>query len=344
MTYPLIITGAGASYDCVPPGDYPVNDYDLRDWKPPLTKYLFDGTRFQNLIDKYPEMTDMVSHIRSRLRAGSLTFEEVLTTQHKDGVKNDPDLKKSFVALLFYLSDLFGSVSRNYYRPNNNYSDLFHQIKQNGGRAIFVNFNYDLLLERVLGKTNVDNPDDYISGNIPIIKIHGACNWYWARGINLLEDKPSYDLLMSVPETIIGTPNMEEWKLVIKNDKENPKSIYAKQFAPLRGYSFHPALALPIQEKNNFVCPQSHIDLLNLQIPKIDRILIIGWKVKDQFLLNLLLEELSKRNIPIAFVGGEDSKNTLEQLNAKITSNIRVIADKGFTNYMGSDEAEEFLK
>jgi hypothetical protein len=327
MGYPIIVTGAGASYDLYPMGETPAGDrHQLLLWQPPLTKDLFDGTRFQSLIDQYPEMTSTVSYIRSKLRSQGTSFE----------------LEKSFVALLFYLSDLLGNVTRGYFRLNNNYSTLHHWIKQTGNKAIFVNFNYDLLLEKTLGKSNATNVDEYIEGTLPIIKIHGACNWYYKRKMALFDEKPSYDVYVNAPDPIFRPEDFSSSQLIILNDR-NPKNILSTMYGHRQGYGFHPALALPIVEKANFVCPDGHVDLLKAELNKIDRILIVGWRATDNFLKELLLSELKKRKIKIAYIGSTDLDKTLESLPEEFQENIVIASAKGFTDFMSSDEGENFL-
>src|SRR3990167_820438 len=95
-----------------------VERHALEQWRPPFTNGLFDGTRFQELILKFGEMDEIVSDIRGRIFNDSETsLEQILTTLHTQDTKNDPDLYRSFIALLFYLADLFHNISAKYYRP-----------------------------------------------------------------------------------------------------------------------------------------------------------------------------------------------------------------------------------
>lgn len=184
MSYPLIILGAGASLDFLNRENYG-KDGDLDLWIPPLTNQIFDGTRFQAIIIKYPEMNEMVAYLRGRLANNTSTsLEELLSKMFNDHIKKDPNLHKSFIALLFYLVELFGIISVKYYRAHNNYDLLRYILNQNSGKAVFINFNYDLLLEQSFNKSNNEHIDDYLSDPFPIVKIHGAYNWFWTRLVN----------------------------------------------------------------------------------------------------------------------------------------------------------------
>lgn len=346
MTYPLIILGAGASFDFLRREDYPTTDIDLDWWIPPLTNRLFDGTKFQSIITKYGEMNEIVGYIRGKLRNNSnITFEEVLTKLFQERIQQNPSLYKSFIALLFYISELFGTISKKYYRSHNNYDSLRLILSLNGGRAVFVNFNYDLLLEQSFSKSNVQHIDDYLSDPFPIIKIHGAYNWFWTRLVNAFEGekKGSYEISINGAQYIFEPGEAKsQWILGIHNTS-NPQNIRAQVRDPLTAYASHPALALPLFGKNNFVCPQSHIDFLKRKLKEIDRIVVIGWKLGDPFLRNLIVEELKVRSIPIALIGGKNAKIVFDTLEKEFEENIKTINAFGFSDFVSSDSGEKFL-
>jgi len=347
MSYPLIILGAGASHDFLKREDYPRADTGLDLWIPPMTNQLFNGVQFQTLIIKYHEMNEVVGYIRGKIRRShpDTTFEGILTKLYQDGVKSSPELYKSFIALLFYLSELFGTITRNYYRPHNNYDSLKQIIRLNGNKAVFVNFNYDLLLERSLGKDGFESLDQYLSENFPIIKIHGAYNWFWNRFVNAFGDekKDCYELSLNIAEALFKSDDSKQkWELVI-NTTKYPKNLRALKVDSLRAYSLHPAIALPLIGKNNFVCPPSHIDFLKNKLTEIDRIVIIGWKVADPFLKELLLDVLQSRTLPVAFVGGSGVDNTVKSLDQNLQKNIKLVNNKGFSDFVSSEDGENFF-
>lgn len=347
MSYPLIILGAGASFDLLSRSDYPRDDIDLDRWIPPLTNNLFNGVQFQDLLSKYQEMTELVGYIRGRIRRNhpDITFEGILTKLYQDGIKSNPDLYRSFAALLFYLSDLFGTITEKYYRPHNNYDALKHIISLNGNQAVFVNFNYDLFLEKSFGKNNSEKVYQYLEGNFPIIKVHGAYNWFWNRLVNAFGEKKKgcYEISVSGAQYIFNPgDNSQKWELIIHNTS-NLQNLRAQGLDGLRAYSFHPALALPLMGKENFVCPPDHVEFLKRKLKEIDRIVIIGWKVGDPFVRNLITEELKTRRIPIAYIGSNNAKSIVDELEKEFRENMKHINNGGFSDFISSDGGENFF-
>lgn len=344
MAYPLIILGAGASNDFLDRNHFPDFEPDLDTWKPPTTVNLLNGAYFYSLISKFPEMDEIVSYIRGKMTDKNKTFESILTTLYHQHVKQNPQLYKSFMGLLFYLSELFRNVSNKYYRPTNNYKTLKHILAQAGNRAIFVNFNYDLLLESTFINEKYTEVNQYLNENFPIIKIHGACNWFWVRHINYFADfdesKSNYEIALNIAESLFKPSNgKENWKLVIKdNPPHSPQGANG-----ISAFSYHPALALPIIEKNDFVCPLEHIDFLKNELNSIDRVIIIGWRMTDPLLMDLLNNELKKREIPIAYVGKRHADNYIESQGDHIKKNLRIIEREGFTHFINSDDGEKFI-
>lgn len=111
----------------------------------------------------------------------------------------------------------------------------------------------------------------------------------------------------------------------------------------MRAYVSHPALALPLFGKDNFICPQPHIDFLGKKLKEIDRIVIIGWKLSDPFIRNLILGELKIRPIPIALIGGKNTKTVFDGLEKEFKENIKTINIFGFSDFVNSDSGENFL-
>ncbi|MBU4017487.1 hypothetical protein KKF69_08510, partial [Patescibacteria group bacterium] len=305
-----------------------------------------DGTKFHEILARYQEMNQLVAYIRVKLRGENLkTFETILTDLYLEKVKLDKGLYVSFMALLYYISELFGTITEKYYRPHNNYGALLKMLSFSGNKAVFVNFNYDLLLEKSLGKSEITTVDELISGELPVIKIHGGYNWYWRRIVNAWGDekKNSYQLSLNFAEGLFqSNQDKSKWELVLPKSKTPWRMpAYGRDF--MSAYSYHPSLALPITGKNNYVCPEQHILYLKQLLGSIDRIIIIGWKLGDPFLKDLIVEELNKRNVSIAFVGHSKAQNIVNELDEKLKTNIKLIDDKGFSNFLSSDEGERFI-
>jgi len=309
MSFPLIIVGAGASYDFMDKSKFPeskVFQNKLDQYQPPLTNSLFNTENFLDIIDEYqPHISALASYINNKIAGGKYSFEDCLTDIKNNKIKSNPDLYNQLVSLKFYLAELMFQVSENYFKSVNNYVDLIQQIKNNGGNACFVSYNYDLLLEKSLNFDKLENTNRYIGNPIDLIKIHGSCNWFYRRRVNSWgESKSCYDLALAAAQNIVENEDYGK-EIVILNSKKC-KNMYSEEYDPMSCITYLPALALPINNKDNYVCPESHIDSLKNRIDFADRIIIIGWRAADSFLIDLLNDKIKNKLIPIAIVCGKN--------------------------------------
>jgi hypothetical protein len=53
-----------------------------------------------------------------------------------------------------------------------------------------------------------------------------------------------------------------------------------------------PAVAIPMESKQDFECPQAHLDLLEQLIREVRGVLTIGWRAQEQSFLSLLKQGL----------------------------------------------------
>lgn len=142
MAYPLIIFGAGASYD-----------YSSEGKVAPLTNHLVNKEFLHSdLLEKYKGVGNLLSDIVQQVRIRNRNFEEILT-EIKEHTKGSKEMRAHFVALEFYLKDLFERISkpadltRNAHQINN-YRIIINRINTYAeGRALIATFNYDTLLE-----------------------------------------------------------------------------------------------------------------------------------------------------------------------------------------------------
>jgi len=341
MKYPLIILGAGASYDLLDENDHddPVIKMNLRQWKPPLTNDLFEGARFGSLRSKYNEMSDVVSLVRGYVNDGE-GFEQALN-KIKKMTENDEGLFNSLMSLKFYLSDLFDTISKEYYMPENNYKTLILRINQLESRALIVNFNYDLLLENCLGMGTTADLSKYVKDDIKVIKIHGACNWYYSRRVNSGNKKTSsYELSVLQSQEHIETDYTEKDELIIKNDVTDPRTLGTTNWSDVgTAISYRPALALPLFNKDSYVCPDEHIKLLKKELQRVDCVISIGWKFADQFMIDLLVSETKKRDLPIKIISGTNAEAINESLPESLKKNVATAHSFGFSDFINKDNA-----
>jgi hypothetical protein len=334
MAVPVIILGAGASHDYIDPSQ----DRDiLHNNQPPLTKELFHARKYDDLLIKYPDVGVLASDLYSRQY---LKFEEYLTDIKEKRAAKDAGRQRQLVALEFYLQDLFRSLSEKYgYQPTNNYSALIQRIKDQdelgNGKACVINFNYDYLFEQNIPDIN-QNISSYISGSIKVIKPHGSCEWRYVLNIFNINIKDSYSYLI---DNVWYNTMPENQNLQLYTTRMNLDGSYKKDNVYL-----YPAVAIPLSNKQYFICPQEHINSMIESFKNTDRILIVGWRAGDTRLLETMKEYLSP-NVKITIVSSEP-KSALEvkqNLSKFINANFDLSERNTFSQFMKSSESVDFF-
>lgn len=334
MSYPLIILGAGASFDYVA---------EIREAKkavflggPPLTKDIFDK-RFEEIIHKYSEVKDLASSVLASLRGGE-SFEKILS-RIKEKSQENPQRLKQLVDFELYLQDLFKQISNQHgNQTGSNYRALVQEINDGFKKACIVNFNYDLLLEEALNGEITDDLHSYINGNIKIIKVHGSCDWVYPVDdlLNDIDDPRKF--LLENPLFTEGRKNAKEQRIYRRNDY----GYTISKDGITKRFTYCPAIAVPLYGKDGFICPQTHVDVLDRALTEVDRILIIGWAANDQYLIDLIKDKI-KRPIGVTVVAG--NKNEVNDIFGKFSEAHfqRAAEYNGFSNFMSSKECKTFF-
>lgn len=320
MSYPLIILGAGASYD-----------YSEHKQRPPMTNDLIKPEYLSaGFLEKYHEAAGLISEISARIKTSGndISFEDVLQS-----IKGASDHtirgRAQLLALQFYLQDLFHDISESSYHPINRYSALINHIDRSGGKACIISFNYDTLLEKSFVGNFPKNIDSYVNGDIKVIKLHGSHDWFYEADSSIgSSPRQHLDFLTKHPEYL---DNLRK--------KDFPPTHLKQLGAPHR----FPAIAIPLPEKQAFVCPSSHIRVLLQEMPVVDKILVIGWKAGDPALVELLKNYITQPVTAVIVSGStEDSRKIrgrLEGIN-NITFSSEYV---GFGAFMGSKECQTFF-
>lgn len=357
MKNPLIIIGAGASYDFLKIARHESGDqYRLNTWRPPLTNNVFDVSRFSEIIGKYENVKPLASTIINIVDGKNpFDFEKYLSNQE---VQFPEKSYPQIIALRFYLAELFSKVSYHFYRHTNNHTHLIDQIDKKVGKAVVVNFNYDTLFEKNIPLiNNSDKIDSYIDGTIKVIKIHGAHNWRYTPKITL--DKTGvYEFFIS------GGRSLHEEYKDHEVDPTTTKSFdYSKENFDLNEYRkniedktlsitswlyYLPAIAIPIATKASSVCPPSHIKVLTDELASVDGILVVGWRAQDEYVLKLLKDNLPDK-VKLTIVSSSEAHAQEIALKFKEIQQIKidditVSKSEGYTNFMINGECEQFFK
>lgn len=348
MAYPLIIFGAGASYDYSSAGK--------GQRIAPLTKDLVnDDFLPPDLLSTYHGVGDLLAEIIPKVKGNGQSFEEVLTKE-KERTFHLPPMRKQFIALEFYLKALFERISKSDFiirgmssddrgRMNNmnNYGLILNRIKTyTENRACIVTFNYDTLFEQALHSNTPQSMIDYIKNDIKIIKLHGSHDWGYAEYTNYQHARVN---------------NNFEWCLKfpasIDEMRDNKEPRHMQEIKIAKKYSkdpmdWFPAIAMPLIGKDKHICPADHIKKLEEIIPLIDRILVIGWRAADSLLLETLKKYLQPMGYKMLVVSSnlEEAKQIAKKINNHLKAHEGRIAawgGNGFSDFMNSDESHDFF-
>ncbi len=352
MSYPLIILGAGASYDSGLIEQYKDKPsvYDqLVANRPPLTNSLFNRGRFERFIDKYDEIIELATHAVRKVGPNN-SLEEYLTNLSTTVAQRNPKRYKELFALRFYLADVFSDISKKFHRRGNNYAALLKEIEDwCDGRAIFVSFNYDTLLEQNIRRIDSSTSiSDYISDDLSVIKIHGSCNWvHQPTRQNIFPQLErtitSYIYFVQNAEQYLNQPMPLNGQIL----KELPQNLTLRE-SDYSVLHYLPALTIPVagEHKEHHVCPVEHVDFLKTALTQlVDKILIIGWRANDPYLVNLINSATFTKNIPLYIV--TNSRASAAEVATKFTNKMlehTACESSGFSHFLNSSESDNFFQ
>jgi len=287
----MVIFGAGASYDSLV--DIGVG-YPDKDLSPPLANQLF-GRRgvFEAAVQEYGECRPIIPQLRQL--AQDTNLEKVLEGLRAEGDYDD-QRHVQLHAVRYYLRNVIGVCSQLWpaeTRGVTNYSNLLDRIRHWCVRSrepvAFVTFNYDTMLEAACGDVFGFAPNDihsYISrDDFQVFKPHGSVNW--VRVVNTFLDIPPTADQQQIEHKLIGLGK----NLVLRPGQH----LVTTDTGRLEGHHTYPAIALPVETKNEFEFPEAHLKKLRSVIPEVTRILIIGWRGTEEHFLKLWLEGGSPR-------------------------------------------------
>lgn len=362
MSYPIIILGAGASYDYIDEEDqskFIIIDHRLR---PPLARELF-SPKFEWAMKQFPELEALASEIDAAVNPPEKKDLETKLDEIRQRAIGDTRLQKQLISFEFYLKLIFLRISNKYGRSLNNYRmlvNLAHNfITHNKNEEVFfTTFNYDLLLDKCL-KQEIEASEEaklngrlfsYIKGRINLIKLHGSCDWNYyivdSRDESFADLKEVHRYCMKYPSVVNDLKNrvitqgqMDEYTPIYRTGghsvtaMDGSKSLY-----------LYPAIAIPLPKKHAFVCPNSHIVKLENALQQTDRILIIGWRGGDENFIKLM-EKNIKQSVSLTIVSNSDKGINEARKNLIDIENISSYKHNknGFTQFMRSGKCEEFF-
>jgi hypothetical protein len=225
-----------------------------------------------------------------------------------------------------------------------NYKTLLDQMarqKPSGERICLVTFNYDTLLEDALPLVGIrlSTIEDYVRGDYLVIKLHGSINWAHEvlNPIGSIASRSheniASELIDHAPELLFGP----SYRIIGERPigrSDNPPWV------PL-----FPALAIPVENKPAYECPEEHLHAMEELIPHVTKILAIGWRGSEARFLKSLAKGI-QRDTRIMVVSSSVERAT-EVANKMRESGVAgnfLTASGGFSHVVLTREAENFLR
>jgi hypothetical protein len=339
----LVILGAGASFDSYASRPASSGQYRAMDHRPPLADELFgDRHHFGAVMERYGKCLDIATRLR-HLPEG-VSIEKVLQDLQSEAGEY-PERVQQLVSVRYYLQDILYHCSTNWWNSCQgmlNHRQLLDDIKRwhrKGSRVCFVTFNYDILIDYAFASTGfpISNFKDYISQEFLLIKLHGSVNWG-----RIVRTPLTRDLLDSpdkmARELISRFGEIQITKEYVMGTNPPPASN--------SDYGVVPALAIPVESKLEFECPEELVEALKSFIPHVTKVLIIGWRGTERPFLDLLKNGLRNSKAHFMIVNGSDwhSQDTANRLMKElgISATVTALRD-GFTEFIVQHKGKDFL-
>jgi hypothetical protein len=339
----MVIFGAGASYDSAQA--FPTRPDTGGPFRPPLAKNLFLDTNhvFGSFVRKYPKLTHILPYLRQPTNSRSV--EEVLENLVQQSNTNAETLRE-LASVRFYLCELLHHVTERWLGDTDgatNYAPLIRDVlrfnRPVGEEVCLVTFNYDLLLENALVTFDFKalDPAEHLNSHpvLKLFKLHGSVNW------SRLVDVPGGSKL--APQTLIEQADSihitDEFIRANATDQHQMFN-FAKPLVP--------AIAIPVQTKSeeHFECPVAHREYLVNMLPRVTKILVIGWQAKEAHFLGMLRNHLpSLRNVMVVGADERDAQSTLRYFleEIRIQPFAFPVARGGFTDFIVNHEGDSFF-
>lgn len=298
----LVVLGAGASYDSDPdrPPSYDPTTSRIENLppneqhRPPLANRLFDNRpQFLTAMQRFPDCLALIPHLR---RSGVAVEKELSRLQAE--ASTYPERYRQLAAVRYYLHFALGQCQdrwRGIHGGVTNYLTFVDEIErwryEKKETVCFVTFNYDTMLEEAMQRglrLAVGSMDSYRSWqDYSLFKLHGSISW--GRVVDGITDRPiqhgPYYYQRLIDMAVMGNSYISE-RYELCDLEMNPRQ-------PGRGMVLFPALSIPLEQKDEFSCPSEHITALESLLPRVTKLITIGWRATEAEFLNMLLASTS---------------------------------------------------
>jgi len=345
----LVVFGAGASYDSVPA--YPasrvtasthLDEYSRSSDRLPLANQLFENREeFAQDMSHFPQCRPITSYLLPN--QDGISLERVLQ-KLQDEAAEYPARHRQLAAIRYYLQVMLRRCEQRWIKraPGGatNQITMLDQIerwRKPDEQVCIVTFNYDLMLETALSALGIliGTISDYVADSkYKLIKLHGSVNWgRQVRAPDELLQKDVWSLVHTLIEDANSLEITQDYRLV------DQSPIHASD-----GSVLFPAIAIPVETKVNYECPDEHLEALHAAIPEVDKLMVIGWRAAETPFLEFLANNLRQEVQGFVVAGGSDAANeTVHRLQSAGVNGDYVVTDGGFTEFVVERQADEFL-
>lgn len=337
----MVVFGAGASFDSVPAYPPPEWFANYEDRMPLANELFANRTQFVHALAHFPRCLPIVPYLRDR--GDGVAIERVLQGL-QDEAADYPERHKQLAAVRYYLQFMLWECEYRWNRDTaqgvTNQKTLLDQIerwRKPGEQVCLVTFNYDTMLETALESLDIkiaDLPDYVASDTYKLIKLHGSVNW--GRQVRVSEDLRSKNSWGTV-DTLIDNADSLDITQDYRLTDQHP-------IARDGGAVLFPALAIPVESKLDFECPDEHLETLKAMIPQVDKLMIIGWRAAETPFLELLAAGLQQPIRGLVVAGDADAAvETANRLQRAGVKGDYLLTNDGFTELVVDRLADDFL-
>jgi hypothetical protein len=344
----MVVFGAGASRDAIHPefggnvNQFVGNTYN---YYLPLARELFDRREnFNAIIGELDAAQPIIDRLRRHVQVGG-QVEQELERLKADG---DPRRARQLSAIRYYLQAAIDECGRKCLERSagvTNYVTLLERIEEwrrrAGEKVCLVTFNYDQLLDRACEATigmDTTTMGGYVTDDWMLIKLHGSVNW--GRPVRSRIDIVGKSWRQIRQEFINVAGHLEvapHWE-VINGPPEH--LILGRRPDQL----LYPAIAIPVEAKPDFECPDEHVRALKEVIGLgVERLLVIRWRASEQRFLDMLRERKPLMAMIVtadASSGAEPAKN----LESAVLGARGDIVVGGFSDFSTSGALDRMFK
>ena len=314
--------------------------------RPPLANELFENRPlFARTVDRFPECRPVVPRLRN---LGERSIEAVLEEIQAEA-ETFPRAKQELAAVRCYLHRVMTETEKEWQevaRHVTNYLTLLREIERTYPKepVCLVTFNYDTLLEDALLHfgLHIDGMSDYTQRHpfYRVFKLHGSVTW--ARQV-----EPDVVSKSDDPDTTLRHLIQRVTELRITDHY-----VFSgdRRMGLVQGMLAFPAIAIPVETKRGFECPLSQLEQLAALLPKVSKVLVIGWRATEAHFLNMLGNQLTglRRGVNLHVVAANDGE--AEDVKVRICRALlnnpptRPSVDPGgFTDFILSGRVAQFL-